>query len=116
MKKLKLFLLLFAAAVASVGFTSCNDDDDDAASIVGSWLYADSNEFHSEIMTFTADGLFIDQWEEKDFGLGSMTGTYIYDGGNTVTIAYDEGHLAIVPISISGDTMIFDEDEVFIRM
>lgn len=113
MKKLKLFLLLFAAAVASVGFTSCNDDDDDAASIVGSWLYAESDENWSEIMTFTADGLYIGQYMYNG-DTDTETATYTYDG-TILTIYFEDGADQVTAI-VSGDTMIFDQDEVFIRM
>ena len=114
MKKLKLFLLLFAAAVASVGFTSCNDDDDDAASIVGSWISAESDENMSDIMTFTADGIWMCQYKEYAQS-GTEYGVYTYDG-STLAITYEDGDFDTIPVSISGDTMIFDEDEVFIRM
>lgn len=113
MKKLKLFLLLFAAAVASVGFTSCSDDDDDAASIVGSWLNTESDETWSEIMTFTADGLYIGQYMYNG-DTDTETATYTYDG--TILTVYFEDGADQVTVSISGDTMIFDQDEVFIRM
>lgn len=113
MKKFKLFLLLFAAAVASVGFTSCNDDDDDAASIVGSWLYVESDETWSEIMTFTTDGMFIDQSTYNGY-TSTETATYTYDG-TILTIYFEDGADQVTAI-VSGDTMIFDQDEVFIRM
>lgn len=113
MKKLKLFLLLFAAAVTSVGFTSCNDDDDDAASIVGSWMWAESDETESEILTFTAEGLFIDQYSHRGENY-TETAAYSYDG--TILTINSEDGVDQVSVIVSGDTMIFDEDEVFIRM
>ena len=113
MKKLKLFLLLFAAAVASVGFTSCNDDDDDAASIVGSWMWAESDETESEILTFTAEGLFIDQYTYNG-DTDTETATYTYDG-TILTVYFEDGADQVTAV-VSGDTMIFDQDEIFIRM
>ncbi len=111
MKKLKLFLLMFATAAFSAGFTACSDDDDDAAaSIVGSWLYQD--EENIDIFTFTAEGTWTEQYQDLRAGQTyTESGTYTYDGSILILDGED-----YIPVIISGNTMIFDEDEIFIRM
>lgn len=114
MKKLKLFLLLFAAAVASAGLASCSSDDEDASSsIVGSWMRAGSNKESSEIMIFTADGVYIGQYTYNG-STDTETAAYTYDG-TILTIFYEDGADQVTAV-VSGDTMIFDGDEVFIRI
>lgn len=112
MKKLKLFLLLFAAAVTSVGFTACSDDEDDAAaSIVGSWLYQDEDEI--DILTFTPEGEWVEQYQNllDENRKYTDSGTYTYDG--SILILDGDEYVSVI---ISGDTMIFDEDEIFVRI
>lgn len=114
MKKLKLFVLTLVLGLSSVSFVACSDDDDAAnSSIVGSWLWSESNDYESEILTFTSDGTFIDQYTENGT---TYTDTASYSYSGTVLTLTADGEVAKVSVIITGDTMIFDEDEIFIRM
>ena len=107
MKKLKLFLLMFAAAIASAGFTACSDDDDEAAaSIVGSWIRQDT--YRIDIITFTAEGTWIEQYQDlEEPEYSDTSGTYSYDG-SVLILVYSDG--------VSGDTLVLDGEVYYTRM
>ena len=116
MKKLKLFLLMFAAAIASAGFTACSDDDDEAAaSIVGSWIRQDT--YGIDIITFTAEGTWIEQYQDLEEPEYSDTdsGTYSYDG-SVLILVYDDGDSDAIPVVVSGDTLVLDGEVYYTRM
>lgn len=109
MKKLKLFLLMFAAAIASAGFTACSDDDDEAAaSIVGSWIRQDT--YGIDIITFTAEGTWIEQYQDL-----TDSGTYSYDG-SVLILVYSDGDSDAIPVVVSGDTLVLDGEVYYTRM
>lgn len=82
MKKLKLLLMMFIAAVGVCNFVSCDKDDDKggASSIVGTW--EDRDEDGYDRYTFSSDGSYTWVVEEYDKSGGADTeyGTYTYDG------------------------------------
>ncbi len=116
MKKLKLFLLMFAAAIASAGFTACSDDDDEAAaSIVGSWIRQDT--YGIDIIPFTAEGTWIEQYQDLEEPEYSDTdsGTYSYDG-SVLILVYSDGDSDAIPVVVSGDTLVLDGEVYYTRM
>lgn len=109
MRKLKLFLLLFIAAVAAGNFTACKNKDDNntnsgqtSSSIIGTWV-------GSETLTFNSDGSFI----ERD-GYETTYGSYSFYG-STLTLSYPDGHTEIYRVKISGNTLTLDGKWSFIR-
>lgn len=116
MKKLKLFLLMFAAAIASAGFTACSDDDDEAAaSIVGSWIRQTPE--YVDIFTFTAEGTFTEQYQDLKFeDSETLSGTYTYDGQFLIMSEEGEEEQTVVLAAVSDDTLILGGSDVFVRM
>lgn len=115
MKKLKLFLLMFAAAIASAGFTACDDDKDAAASIVGSWIQQTPE--YVEILTFTAEGTFTEQYQDLKYeDSETLSGTYTYDGQFLIMSEEGEEEQTVVLAAVSDDTLILSGSDVFIRM
>ena len=109
MRKLKLFLLLFLAAVAACNFTACKDKDDNntnsgqtSSSIIGTWV-------GSETLTFNSDGSFI----ERD-GYETTYGSYSFNG-TTLILSYPDGHTEIYQVKISGNTLTLDGKWSFTR-
>lgn len=113
MKKIRLFLLMVAATVVSAGFTACSDDKESADSIVGRWLWSESNEVQYDIMTFTDDGRHIYEYVDGSHS-ETQYATYTYDG-TLLTLVFEDG-VDYIPAVVSGDTLILDGDEVYYRM
>jgi len=119
MKKLKFFLLLFAALVSAGTFTACSDDDDNqnqsqnqgSVSIVGTWVSRAGSE--TLTLTFGTDGSFVETYQD---GYESETdyGTYSYDG-TTLTLVYSDGYRESGPATLSGNTLTID-GTTFVRV
>lgn len=114
MKKLKLFLLTVVAVAGVCAFSSCKDDDDKggASSIVGTWLWRDSQDYDRYV--FRTDGTYLNEWNEGK-GVESDSGTYSYDG-TTLTIHDSDGWTDSYRVTISGNRLTFDYgyDEVIV--
>jgi len=110
MKKLKLFLLLFVAAVAACNFTACKDDKDDenskAALLVGTWISSEGAE--TLTITFSADGRFVETYSFQGTA-ESYSGFYTYDGV-ILTQRYDDGDVYTCTAEIRGNTLVMDGD------
>jgi len=114
MKKLKLFLMLFVAAVSVCGFTACDDDDVKGASsaIVGTWEYREPG--YVDTYTFSANGSFTNTWQDDlDDYSGSDYGTYTYEEPMLI-LSYEDGDVELYMVKILGDKLTFD-GEVYIR-
>ncbi len=116
MRKLKLFLLLFIAAVGMCNLTSCKDDDDKgtATSIVGTWEEKETDGYDRYI--FNADGSYKNIMEDRK-GTWIEFGTYTYDGRN-LTLRSSDGDVDTFDVIISGNEMIWyveGEHYVYIR-
>lgn len=117
MRKLKLFLLLFIAAVGMCNLTSCKDDDDKgtATSIVGTWEEKETDGYDRYI--FNADGSYKNIMEEYGKGTWTEFGTYTYDGRN-LTLRSSDGDVDTFDVTILGNEMIWyveGERYVYIR-
>ena len=106
MRKLKLFLLLFIAAVATCNLTACKDKDDDKnnSSIVGTW--EDKGEHGYDRITFTDNGSFKWVFVEYNYGTDTYEGTYTYDGRN-LNLRYSDGDTDTYDVTVSGNEMIW---------
>ncbi len=119
MKKLKLFLMLFIAAVATCGFVSCDKDDDnaDSSSIVGTWEYREPG--LADSYTFSADGSYTNSWQEGDGKTGFDRGTYTYEKSILTMRSFTYGWVDVYTAKISGNKLtLADEDgytEVYTR-
>lgn len=113
MKKMKLFLMMFLAAVSVCGFVSCDDDDDkgSSASIVGTWESREPG--YVETYTFSADGSYTNNWEEEDY-TGSDYGTYTYEGTTLTVHSSKYGDVEEYIVTISGDKLTLNGG-VYIR-
>ena len=105
MKKLKLFLMLFIAAVSVCNFVSCDKDDDKggASSIVGTW--EDRDEYGYDCYTFSSNGSYT--WVVEEYGKGGADteyGTYTYDGKH-LTLRDSDGYTDTFDVTISGNKM-----------
>lgn len=126
MKKQSLgWLVLLLAVVFSVGFASCDKDDDEnsGGNIVGTWEYEETfgREYSIEIYRFYADGRFEYEYLEGDYSSGNSrvldesSGTYSFSDGR-VTLNYQESTIAeevgttySFDVRISGDEMYVEE-------
>jgi len=107
MKKFKLFLLMFVAAASVCGFTSCKDDDDKGAgSIVGSWILREPDGYDRYV--FHADGAYINEWSDYEYGPDSDRGTYTYNGRELTLISYEDGRPDTYLATISGNRLTLD--------
>ena len=136
MKKIsKLRTTIILAVVLIVGvFTSCNNDDDNAPSIVGVWLETSSTteEFINDVsngimdetiadtenftrLTFNADGTFTNFFSESFNGTVSTsteTGTYTVSD-NILSVTYDgetEVEEAEFTLTDTESRFIFEEE------
>ena len=119
MKKLKLFLMLFIAAVSVCNFVSCDKDDDKggASSIVGTWVLQEDGDFES--YTFTSGGTYTNSWQESDGKYGAFYGVYTYEGKTLTLKDSEHGWVDTYQATISGNKLtLIDEDgykEVYTR-
>ena len=107
MRKLKLFLLLFIAAVATCNLTACKDKDDDKnnnSSIIGTW--EDKYEIGYDRITFNTNGSFTWVIVEYDYGTDTKYGTYNYNG-KILTLKYNDGDIKTYEVTVSGNQMIW---------
>ena len=104
----KYVMLLFVAAL-SLGFTSCSDDDDDPASLVGTWQQYDEEYDEYYQITFKADGTFLDKgWDGDHSYEYSDTGRWQVEE-DLLKITYDdEDGVDIVHFVIKGNKLILD--------
>ena len=107
MKKIKFLAMLLMAMTLSFGFTSCSDDDDDAASdIIGTWKH--SGDDWEETYTFNENGTFLlteydEYWGDKYY----ETGTYKYDKKSLVLSFDDDDYPEYYQVvSNSGTSMV----------
>ena len=115
MKKLKLFLLMFVAAVGMCNLTSCKDDDDKsgAASIVGTWEWEEAGNGYDRFI-FNADGSYRNIGEDYEMGTWTEFGTYTYDG-RSLTLKTSDGNVDTFDVIVSGNEMIwYVEGERFV--
>ena len=119
------WLALLLAVVFSVGFASCDKDDDEnsGGNIVGTWECEETfgREYSIEIYRFYADGTFEYENLEGDYSSGNSRvwaesgGTYSFSDGR-VTLNYQEstnadeiGTTYSFDVRISGDEMYVEE-------
>lgn len=104
MKKLKLFLMLFVAAVSTCNFVACDKDDDKdgASSIVGTWEEKDA--YGYDRYTFSSNGSYTNVSEEYGKGTWTDHGTYTYDG-RILTLRDSDGDIDTFDVTISGNKM-----------
>ena len=76
MKKLKLFLMMFCAAIAAGSFSGCDDDEDGSradknldGTLFGEWIENDGNRYVHGYMCFYDDGTGISGSYESDIDL-----------------------------------------------
>lgn len=111
MKKLKLFLMLFIAAVSVCGFVSCDKDDDEGGSspIVGTWEERESG--YVDIYTFSANGSYTNNWQEGNGKTGFDSGTYTYEKSILTMRSSTHGWVEVYTAKISGNKLtLIDED------
>lgn len=115
MKKLKLFLMMFIAAVSVCGFVSCDKDDDEggSSSIVGTW--EDRDEYGYDRYTFSSNGSYT--WVVEEYGKGGAdyeSGTYTYDG-KKLTLYSSDGWDDTFDVTVSGNKMTWHvEGETYV--
>lgn len=117
MKKLKLFLMLFIAAVSTCNFVACDKDDDKGGSaIVGTWEYREPwyddyghyNEY-VDSYTFSANGSYTNNWQEGSY-TGVDRGTYTFEK-SILTLKSSDGWVDVYTAKISGNKLtLIDED------
>lgn len=115
MKKLKLFLMLFIAAVSACNFVACDKDDDKdggASSIVGTWVWQEDGMIDS--YTFSANGSYTNTWQEGGY-TDFERGTYTYDG-KILILRDSDGDTEMCQVTISGNKLTFkyEDDGVFV--
>lgn len=118
----KYVMLLFVAAL-TMGFTSCSDDDDDPASLVGTWQQYDEEYDEYYQITFKADGTMVDkEWDAKSGHVYySETGRWQVKGDYLEMVwGDDEDEVDRVKFVIKGNKLIFDpgteDEDVFTRV
>ncbi|MDE6864674.1 MAG: lipocalin family protein [Alistipes sp.] len=109
MKKLKLFLMLFIAAVSVCNFVSCDKDDDKGGSaIVGTWVWQEDDDLFDSY-TFSANGSYTNSWQEGSY-TGFERGTYTFEK-SILTMKSSDGWVDVYTAKISGNKLtLTDED------
>ena len=128
MKQAKFIFILAAMVALSVGFSSCNNDDD---SLVGTTWVSTQNSGSSgtETLRFRTEtrGTITETWTDSDGESDSVTVPFTYTfNAPTVTITIDTAYLygdpgnpAVITGTVSGSRMTFRSEDggtiVFIR-
>lgn len=114
MKKIKFLAMMIAALTFCMGFTACGDDnDDEPASIVGTWAGAAVRYPDEEmVVTFNADGTMSGVYDGDAFtGHYKVIGDHLfwYENDEDSEWEGDNDWDYIVSYSISGNTLTFGE-------
>lgn len=111
MKQLSVLTTILMLLFVGVTLSSCSDDDDEgnvtgSSSIIGSWKCTDESGY--DIMTFLSGGT--GTWTFEEYGKGAYTEPFTYTYKNGILTMIVDGYEETYKLTISGNTMSFDDD------
>ncbi|MDC2612484.1 MULTISPECIES: DUF5640 domain-containing protein [Bacteroides] len=112
MKTLRLIGATLLMVVLCVNFAACGDDDDDEkASIVGTWKAESSDDGYVEYFTFNSDGTG-KSWEVSSNGTQGEAEGFTYKvSGNKLTFTWEDGEDYTSTFSLSGNRLTIKDNE-----
>ena len=111
--------MMLCAILMTTAFTACSDDDDeDNASLIGTWEYQETHDDGTVWvyqLVLNEDGTFTNSYWNTDKPDRKTTyeGTYVVDG-KRLTIKYDYGDVEPMAYSIKGNKLtiyVYDDPE-----
>lgn len=112
MKTLRLIGATLLMVVLCVNFAACGDDDDDEkASIVGTWKAESSDDGYVEYFTFNSDGTG-KSWEVSSNGTQGEAEGFTYKvSSNKLTFTWEDGEDYTSTFSLSGNRLTIKDNE-----
>lgn len=112
MKTLRLIGATLLMVVLCVNFVACGDDDDDEkASIVGTWKAESSDDGYVAYFTFNSDGTG-KSWEVSSSGTQSEAEAFTYKvSDNKLTFTWEDGEDYTSTFSLSGNRLTIKDNE-----
>lgn len=119
MKQLIKLTALLLFLFTSAGFVSCSDDDEDGnqSSLVGTWR-CDYGEGGYQIITLESDGtgtIFDVEYVNGQVYSDAEDITWSYSNGK-MRIKYEDGEVETFTVSISGNAIIVDGEDRYVRV
>lgn len=118
MKQIIRFTTILMLLVTGFSFASCSDDDDKQdVSLVGTWR-CDYGEGGYQIITLESDGtgtIFDVEYVNGQVYSDAEDITWSYSNGK-LRIKYEDGEVETFTVSISGNAIIVDGEDRYVRV
>lgn len=113
--------VFFVAAVLSVGFVSCKDDDETGFSFVGTWKceYVENGDSCYELVTFNSNGTGAYQWFVYKNGKWNLVEydnfNYIFDSKASIVKCVFSNRIKTGKVEIVSSNKVIVDGYIYIR-